>query len=170
MPNIKVPDPKKINDPQKVLSIMENAKSHGNQKLYQECLIRHCELKAAENETDSDFIKQYNKFLCAYELALTEKNGRRTYARRFRNAVDNRTRENDGNLEQGIIAWLTELVGRKGTTEGFQFLMSANLQTLTAEHLVSSNPNYFSEKAVAAALEKLNSWVPSTVNNEIEQK
>lgn len=165
MTNRKVPDPKKINDPDKCLAIMKNIKRHrdGTKELYAQFFRRYVELKASEHETNSHVVKQYYKFLYAYEQALAEKHqGKRCpKATRTRRAIEKRLKENNGNLELAVIDYLTTAVTKKEATDGFEFLMSTNQAELTAEHLVKSNPSYFSEVAVAAAIKKLDNWAPS---------
>lgn len=175
MKNFKNPDPTKTNDPDKCLAIMKNIKRHrdGTKELYAQFFRRYVELKASEHETNSILVEQYYKFLYAYEQALAEKHQgkRRPKANRIRGAIRKREEKiYNGNLELSIIDYLTFRVTNEGTTEGFEFLMCTDQAELTAEHLVKSNPSYFSEVTVAAATKKLDNWAPSIASADIQQK
>lgn len=174
MKNFESPDPTKTNDPEKCLVQMNNIKKHkhGTQELWRQFFQRYCELKASEHATDSTLVKQYYKFLYAYEQALAEKHQgkRRPLAQRIRGAIKNRMNENSGNLELAVIDYLTKAVTKKDTTDGFEFLMCTDQSELTAEHLVRSNPSYFTKVTVAAAIKKLDNWVPSIASADIQQK
>lgn len=169
MTDAKVPDPKKITDPDKVLVMMKNAKRLKKKEFWQQCFEHYCELKVAEVDTDSALVKSYFKFLYAYEQALTEKNGKRTNATLLKKLVTNRTDSNDGNAELGVIAALSELVMKKGASSGYQFLMSSGQSKLTAEHLVKENPQHFFKEAVTAAAEKLILWEASMADADIQK-
>ncbi|MDA8729552.1 hypothetical protein N9N21_01710 [Alphaproteobacteria bacterium] len=172
MKNFKNPDPIKTNNPSECLAYMNNIKRLGTQELWRQYFQRYCELKASEHETDSTLLKQYYKFLYAYEQALAEKHQgkRRPQARRIRNAIKDRMDKNNGNSELAVIDYLTMAVTKKGTTDGFEFLMCTDQTELTAEHLVKSNRSYFSEATVAAATKKLDNWAPSIASADIQQK
>ena len=167
----KINDPeevlKKITDPDKVLGIMKNAKRLKNKGYYELCFSHYSDLKAAEHGTDSFIVRGYYRFLYAYEQALTEKNRKRTIATLLKKLVTNRTKQNDDDVEKGIVAALTELATKKGASSGYQFLMYSGQSKLTAEYLVKENPQYFSKEAVTAATEKLNSWEPSMADSKI---
>jgi hypothetical protein len=169
MTDHKIPDPKKITDPDKVLVMMQNAKRLKKKEFWQECFEHYCELKAAKVDTDSALVKSYFKFFYAYEQALTEKNSKRTSAMRLKRLVTDRTDKNKGNAEMGIIAALSELVMKKGASSGYQFLMSSGQSELTAEHLVKSNPQHFSKEAITAAAEKLILWEASMADADIQK-
>ena len=164
------PDLKTITDPKQVLGIMKDARRLKNKRYYEPCFLHYCDLKAAEHETDSFIVRGYYRFLYAYEQALTEKNRRTTIATLLKKLVTNRTKQNDDDVEKGIVAALTELVTKKGASSGYQFLMYSGQSKLTAEYLVKENPQYFSKEAVTSETEKLNSWEPSMADNKIRSQ
>ena len=77
--------------------------------------------------------------------------------------------EKHGNDENGIVAALAELVTKKDTSAGFQYLMVSEQEYLTAEHLVEKNPQHFSEETVTSAIQKLYGWDASMADSEIQK-
>ncbi len=134
-------------DPTALRTIMANAKRLGDNDIWRRAFRRLCKLEGFD-QTDSLHRDLYET-PAAYELLLTEKNGRTTKESRTRQKL--KKKEDVQCLEGWAIS--------KAPTEGFVPLIEHGLVELTGEYLVLKYPAHCSTLAVAAARTRLDGLV-----------
>jgi hypothetical protein len=132
----------KLTDPAALKNLMANAKRLDNEEVYWNAFQRLCALEG--QDLDDPLSRGFYDMLNAYELLLTEKNGRTTSASRTRQKLKNK------GVKQCLIDWALG-----DPTDGFKLLTQKGLPHLTAEYLVVQHRKEFSEDVVAAAMNKL---------------
>jgi hypothetical protein len=126
-------------DPEKLKTMMANAKRVGNDEIWPRAFRRLCALEGL-NQADP-LHRDFYETLAAYEQLLTQKNGRTTKASRTRQKLK----------KKGVVQCLEDWAVSKAPTEGFELLVKQGFVELTGEHLVLKYQDRFSPTAVAAA-------------------
>ena len=132
-----------IMDQTALRNLMENAKRHKRDDIWQQAFRRLCELEG-QNQSDP-LDRDFYATLRAYEELLTRKNGRTTRANRTRQKLRNK----------GVIQCLEDWAVSSAPTEGFNLLVESGMPELTGEFLVIKYADRFSQDAVAAAKTRL---------------
>ncbi len=130
------------NDIVKVRNIIANAKARGNEEFAARA-ERHLSTLVGFHNNEID--RRFLKCLATYEAILTTKNERKTFARRTRNAVENR----------GVKATIEMLVMKDQASFGFDNLVNAGAYKSTVEFLVIELWEQFDIRAVRQAYAKL---------------
>jgi len=130
-------------DPTALRTIMENATRVGDNDISRRAFRRLCALEGLDQS--DPLHRDFYETLAAYELLLTQKNGRTTKASRTRQKLKNK----------GVISCLEDWAISKAPTEGFELLVQHGLIELTGEYLVLKYPAHFSTTAVTTAKTRL---------------
>lgn len=126
-------------------TIMENAARLGETDIWRHAFRRLCVLDG-QDQVDP-LHRDFYETLAAYELLLTQKNGRTTKASRTRQKLKNK----------GVVQCLEDWAISKAPADGFGLLVEQGLVELTGKYLVLKYPAHFSAAAVAAAGTRLTS-------------
>jgi hypothetical protein len=140
-------------DPNALQRIMENAARASDEDLRRRTFRRLCALKGME-QTDP-LHRDFYETLAAYELLLTQKNGRATNASYTRRKLKNK----------GVVQCLEDWAISKAPTDGFELLIKQGFFELTGEFLVLKYPARFSETAVKNARTRLTDLGVTTLPN-----
>jgi hypothetical protein len=126
---------------------MENAKRHGNNELWWECLRRRCELKRQGTSDKGPPLELgFRAVMLAYETLQAELKGRKNYrAVRTWKMVE----------KKGVNAVLEKWAKNPQKGSAFKVLMDHEAYDLTAEYVVLKYSNEFSSEAVSAARQSL---------------
>jgi uncharacterized UPF0160 family protein len=130
------------NDIVKIRNIIANAKARGNEEFAARA-ERHLSTLVGFHNNEID--RRFLKCLKIYESILTSKNDRKTFARRTRNAVDNK----------GVKATIEMLVMKDQASFGFDNLIAAGEYKSTVEFLVIELWEQFDIRVVRQAYAKL---------------
>jgi hypothetical protein len=136
-------DPQKLNDPERVRKLMENAERLGELDLAKRSRIRLFELAGAGFSEPLE--RKFWETIAAYEELLTRKNGRKTKAARTRLMV----------TKKGFKAALIDWTLSPAATEGFEQLVADGLGQYAGEHIVVEFADQFDANVVAAATARL---------------
>jgi hypothetical protein len=135
-------DVMKLKSPADCRNFMKNARKKGREDLYALAFRRLCELEARQ---DPDPIVVEFWQAIALEEIRRAKHGKTLRANRARRKVQ----------KDGVVATIEALVLAKKPSDGFKWLVDANLAELTAEHIVTRYSEHFSTEAFAAAKARL---------------
>jgi hypothetical protein len=102
-------------------NLMANAKRLNRNDIWQEAFRRLCALDGVD-QTDP-LHRDFYETLAAYEVLLTEKNGRKTRASRTRQKLKNK----------GVVQCLEDWAVGSAPTEGFELLVENGMVELTGE-------------------------------------
>lgn len=130
-------------DPEQLRTLMQNAKRMGRDDIWREAFDQLCSLEGAEKEDPLE--RAFYRTLAAYELLLTQKNGRATRASRTRLKLKSK----------GVAACLEDWAKSKEPPESFDLLVASGMVELTGEQLVLTHPDRFSAEAIAGATARL---------------
>lgn len=130
-------------DPAALRTLMVNAKRLGRSDIWRESFRRLCALEAAHQ--DDPLQRDFHETLAAYELLLSERNGRTTRAGRTRLKLKSK----------GAVECLRDWVMSKEVPEEFVLLVANGLPELTGEQLVVKYADRFEPDVVAAATARL---------------
>ena len=130
-----------------VITIMKDAKRHGNKELWWECLRRRCELKRqGASDKGSPLELEFYAVMLAYETLEAELKRRKNYrAVRTWKMVETK----------GVNAVLEKWARNKQKGSAFKVLMDHDAFDLTAEYAVLKYRNEFSLEVVSAARQSL---------------
>ena len=137
-----------------VITIMEDAKRHGDKELWWECLRRRCELKRqGAFDKGSPLELDFYAVMLAYETLEAELKRRKSY-RAVRTWKMSETK--------GVNAVLEKWAKNKQKGSAFKVLIDHDAFDLTAEYAVLKYGNEFSLEVVSAARQSLlDAGVPS---------
>lgn len=139
-------DPRTINDPKLVRTLLENARRAGRSDLVLACQTRLAEL--AGQGFDSQLEREFWTAVTVAEELATERNGRTTRLARTRQ------KEKRVGVVQCLIDWATD----PKVTQGFTILVGAGRADLTGEAIVVRHRDKFPAHAVLAAQQKLREY------------
>lgn len=124
---------------------MAKARKLGDEQSYWNAFRRTCTIRGIDPE--DPLTRGFIEMLKAYEVLLTQKNGRTTVAVRTRQKLFNR------GVRRSLTDWAL------GTaTPGFKLLVEQGKFDKTAEYLVIKYKDQFSDKAVQSATAKLEAY------------
>src|SRR5262245_43316553 len=132
-------DPKQLKTQADALQYMKNAERLGREDLRRAGFRRYCELAGVENT--EDLLSDVWKAIAAFELLMTERNGKTTRASRTRQKLK----------KDGPIKLVADLTLRPEPSDGFKTLVENGMADLTFEHIALRHPNQFGEDVIAAA-------------------
>ena len=138
-------DPAKLKTQAEAVQFMKNAERLGRRDLYQAAFRRYCELSGVEG--NADVLKDVLRTISAFELLMTERNGKTTRA--------NRTRQKLG--RDGPIKLVADLAKRPTPSDGFVTLVENGMADLTFEYIAIRHPDQFGEDVISAAKKRLKS-------------
>jgi hypothetical protein len=138
-------DPARLTTQTEALQLMKNAERLGRRDVYDAAFRRFCELSGAA--ADSDVLKDVWKVISAFELLMTERNGRTTRAARTRQKLD----------RDGPVKLVSDLALRPIPSEGFVTLVENGMADLTFEHIAIRHPDKFGQDVIASARRRLES-------------
>lgn len=130
-------------DPEQLRTLMQNAKRMGRDDIWRQAFDQLCSLEGADKEDPLE--RAFYRTLAAYELLLTQKNGRATRASRTRLKLKGK----------GVVACLEDWAKSAEPPESFVLLSANGMIELTGEQLVLTYPDRFSAEAVAGATARL---------------
>ncbi len=130
-------------DPQKLRTIMENARTQKNEAAYRAAFKRLCEVQGMNYE--DPLHQDFYKVLAAYEQLLSEKNQRNQPASRTRQKLARHS------VEKCLADWALSTQ----PTQGFDMLIANGMADLTAEYLVVKYAERFEQKVIEAAKNRL---------------
>jgi len=136
-------DVKKLKTPADCRNFMKNARKKGREDLYALAFKRLCELEARQDP--DPIVVEFWRAITALEEVRRAKHGKTVKANRTRRKVQ----------KDGVMATIEALVLAKKPSDGFKWLVDANLAELTAEHIVTRYPEHFSAQVLAAAQVRL---------------
>jgi hypothetical protein len=141
----KDPDPANFDDPDKLRRIANNARRLGRTDFVRNCQARIAELAGAayEDAIESEF---WQALAIAEELAA-ERNGKATRM----------TQTRQKHTRQGVVKCLEDIVSKDAITEAFTALIAAGKPELVFEAIVLRHSELFSEGAIQASTQKLES-------------
>jgi hypothetical protein len=139
-------DPTHLKTQGDALQYMKNAERLGRRDLYQAAFRRYCELTNVENES-ADVLKDVWKAIAAFELLMTERNGKTTRASRTRQKLN----------RDGPIKLVADLALRPAPSDGFLTLVENGMPDLTFEHIAMRHSDQFSDEVLSAAKKRLES-------------
>jgi hypothetical protein len=137
-------DPSQLKTQASALQYMKNAERLGRRDLYQAAFRRYCEL-ANVDEKSADVLKDVWRAISAFELLMTERNGKTTRASRTRQKLD----------RDGPIKLVSDLATRQTPSDGFVTLVENGMADLTFEYIAIRHPDQFDEDVIAAAKTRL---------------
>lgn len=130
-------------DPEHLRTLMQNAKRMGRDDIWRQAFDQLCSLEGADLVDPLE--RAFFHTLAAYELLLTQKNGRTTRASRTRLKLKGK----------GVVACLEDWAKSKEPSESFELLVGNGMVELTGEQLVLTHPDRFTLEAVAGATTRL---------------
>lgn len=136
-------DPKSLNDPMKLRTLMENAARLGRGDLALACQMRIAELAGLEH---ADIVER--EFWQA--VAIAEEFVSRARGKTVRLS---RTRQKEKRV--GARQCLEDWALAPGTTDGFRMLLDAGHPELTGEAIVLRHPEEFGQDVIESARRKL---------------
>jgi hypothetical protein len=136
-------DVKKPKTPADCRNFMKNARKKGLEDLYALAFRRLCDHEARQDP--DPIVVEFWRAITALEEVRRAKHGKTVQANRTRRKVQ----------KDGVMATIEALVLAKKPSDGFNWLVDANLAELTAEHIVTRYPEHFSAQALAAAKARL---------------
>jgi hypothetical protein len=136
-------DPAKLKTQAEALQFMKNAERLGRRDLYQTAFRRYCELSGVAG--NADVLRDVLRAISAFELLMTERNGKTTRA--------SRTRQKLG--RDGPIKLVADLAQKPTPSEGFVTLVENGMADLTFEYIAIRHPDQFGEDVIAAAKRRL---------------
>ena len=107
---------------------------------------RSIEIKSEKHDAKTNAEKEALQAIYAYELLLTEKNGRTTKANRTWPSVK----------KYGIIEAVNRVVTKRTESLGFKMLKEKNMEDLLFEAVVLRYPDVFSIEAVEMSKARIN--------------
>jgi len=141
--------PKEIADRAKIPaecdSLLKNAIENGWDEIAVEVRKRSIYLRAKLEDPATSIEEQCWQAVCAYEDVLTQKNGKKTYARRIRNSAKNK----------GIVLAIAGSVSRRIDTSGFLLLNKLGLLEYSFEAVVVKFEDEFSNEVIENAKKRL---------------
>jgi len=132
----------RLKTPDECRQLIAHAARMGRPDIEQLAFRRLCELRAEPG--DGPLAREFYEGLVAYEELLTLKNGRTTRATRTRQKL----------RRAPLLQCMADLVTGPASM-GFDMLREHGLLKMSAEYLVSENPEHFSRDAVLAARARL---------------
>ena len=135
---------KLLKTPEDCEKFAKNAIRLGRPDLAVETQRRAIELKAEKHDAQTNAEKEALQAVYAYELLLTEKNGRTTRASRTWQTIK----------KHGIIEAVNRVVIKSSESMGFKMLKEKNMEDLLFESVVLRYPDIFSEEAVQCSKER----------------
>jgi hypothetical protein len=136
-------DPAKLKTQAEALQFMKNAERLGRRDLYQTAFRRYCELSGVAG--NADVLRDVLRAISAFELLMTERNGKTTRA--------SRTRQKLG--RDRPIKLVADLAQKPTPSEGFVTLVENGMADLTFEYIAIRHPDQFGEDVIAAAKRRL---------------
>ncbi len=124
---------------------MKNAERLGRRDVYDAAFRRYCELSGTEEATD--VLKDVLKAISAFELLMTERNGKTTRASRTRQKLN----------RDGPVKLVADLSVRPVPSDGFRTLVENGMADLTFEYIAILHPMHFDEQTILAAKKRLTS-------------
>lgn len=132
--------------------LMRNALRLGDRAIHRSALERLSELSpdadlSAEDMSDP-LTQRFWQAVTAAEQIRTEANGKTTRLQRTRNKARN----------EGIVATMADLAKKKDPSEGFHYLVEAELPHLVFEYVIAELPDRFDSETLAAAHARLDAF------------
>lgn len=138
-------DPTQLKTQADALQFMKNAERLGRRDLYQVAFRRYCELSGLDGS--ADVLRDVWKAISAFELLMTERNGKTTRAARTRQKLN----------RDGPIKLVADLALRPTPSDGFITLIENGMPDLTFEYIAIRYPKQFGDEVIAAAKKRLES-------------
>jgi hypothetical protein len=135
----------KLKTPEDCAKFAKNATRLGHPELALEAQRRSIELKAEKHNAQTNAEKEALQAVYAYELLLTEKNGRTTRANRTWQTIK----------KNGIIEAVNRIVTKNTVSMGYTLLKEKNMDDLLFEAVVLRYPEVFSQEAVRISKDRL---------------
>jgi len=139
-------DVNKIDDPEALRNLMANARRLGSDQVYRDAFRRLCEVEARQHAGEVEIA--FWKAIYAAEALRTEANNRTTLLSRTRQKI----------VKDGIVKTIEDLARRKQPSPGFKILVDGGLPELTAEYIVLTFPERFSDAALTTARTRLTEY------------
>src|SRR5688572_26736360 len=131
-------DPATLKTQAEALQYMKNAERLGRRDAYAAAFRRYCELSGTEES--AEVLKDVWRAISAFELLMTERNGRTTRAGRTRQKLD----------RDGPVKLVADLALRSSSSDGFVTLVENGMADLTFEYIAVRHPKQFTEDVIAA--------------------
>ena len=138
-------DPSRLTTQAEALQLMKNAERLGRRDVYDSAFRRFCELSGASQV--GDVLKDVLKAISAFELLMTERNGRTTRASRTRQKLN----------RDGPVKLVSDLALRPIPSDGFVTLVENGMADLTFEYIAIRHPDQFGADVIASARKRLES-------------
>lgn len=139
-------DPARLKTQAEVLQFMKNAERLGRRDLYQAAFRRYCELAKVEAES-GEVLRDVWRAISAFELLMTERNGKTTRASRTRQKLN----------RDGPLKLVADLALRQTPSDGFVTLIENGMADLTFEFIAIRHSDQFGEDVIDAAKRRLES-------------
>ena len=136
-------DPSKLKTQAEALQFMKNARRLGRQDLHDTDFRRYCELGGVEHS--EKLLSDVWKAISAFEIIMTERNGKTTRASRTRQKLQ----------KDGAKKLVADLAMRAEPSDGFSTLVENGMADLTFEYIAIRNADEFDDAVVAAAKKRL---------------
>ena len=133
----------KETDVKNLKAYYEKARKEGNKKIENFAFRRICDI--ASRGFADPLERDFWGVLDAYEIYLTEKNGKPTRASRLRPKIKNK------GFKQCLIDWAKN----SKPTDGFELLIDKGEYKLTGEYLIIKYANEFDKEVVQSACDRL---------------
>jgi hypothetical protein len=134
----------KLKTPDECLQLIKNV-AERNPDLAREARRRAVELKVNAHGSKTEVERELLYALYAYEEVLSQKNKRKTCARRTWNMIK----------DHGIIGAAEKAVDRKIEPAGYKILVDMGMQEWTFEAVIIRYPDYFKPEVVSRAKARL---------------
>lgn len=133
----------RCDDPDSLRQIMENARARGGTRLVDAAFRKLIEILPAEQPgtVEHDFWRSIH----AFELVLSEENGKTTRLSRTRQKVK----------RVGVIQTLVDWAVAKQESPGFRMLIERGMPELSGEAIVLRHPEHFAAEVAEAARARL---------------
>ena len=132
-------DPGKLKTQSEALQFMKNARRLGRQDSYDAAFRRYCELGGAEHS--EKLMSDVWKAISAFEIIMTERNGKTTRASRTRQKLQ----------KDGAKKLVSDLATRAEPSDGFTTLVENGMADLTFEYIAIRHADEFDQEVIAAA-------------------